>query len=240
MRTKFFYLFGKFVFALCIIGLVVTLSVSATPGFASPITWSDNFDSTSLNSQWSWIREAPTYWNLSSQPGFLRITTQQTFSDVNNLLVQDIPTGDYEVQTRVLFTPTEDYQIAGLIAYQDDSNSLTLGRAFCTPSLNCVGNGIYFDLFENGSFSDNFAMTTTVQGDAYLKLVRQGNTYTGFVSTDGLIWTLVGVHTLTITPTKVRLKASNQINGVTEIPADFDFFLLNDKPHDLFLPMMIR
>jgi beta-xylosidase len=225
-----------------VILLSTTLSTNAAQSTASPITWTDNFSSSSLDSHWTWIREVPTYWSLSARPGFLRITTQQAFSSVNNLLVQPSPEGAYEIRTRVIFTPTENYQIAGVEIYQDDINFVALGRAYCdTPPPDCVGNGIYFDYIEDGNLgNDNFAMTTSLQGDAYLKLIRQTNVYTGYVSVDGESWTLVGTHTIAITPTKVGLKASAQIEGAAEIPADFDFFTLIDNSHRIYLPLIFK
>jgi beta-xylosidase len=243
MKARPIHLIGAVTLAMGAVGLLLdTMSANAASLAASSVTWTDNFSTTSFDSRWSWVREAPTHWSLTARPGFLRLTTQQTFSNVNNLLVQNAPVGDYEIQSRVVFTPTEDFQIAGLLVYQDDLNSLTLGRAFCdVPPPTCVNNGICFDRVEGGSFvGSNYAMTTTVQGDAYLRLTRRGTVYTGYVSTDGTNWTLVGVHTVTITPTEIGLKASNQIQGATEISADFDFFTLIDNSNRLFLPLILK
>lgn len=241
MKPKFVCLIGAVILAIGAAGaLPATLPASGETVATSSTPWTDDFSSTSLESRWSWIREDPTRWSLSARPGFLRLTTQRNFSNINNLLVQNMPVGDYELETRVLFAPSENYQIAGLLVYQDDSNFLTLGRAFCdTPPPQCVNNGIYFDRIEGGVFS-NYAMTIPVSGEAYLKLIRQGKVYTGYVSTDGINWTMVGAHTVTITPTKIGLKASNQIQGTTEISADFDFFTLIDHSERLFLPLILR
>ena len=243
MKTRLVYLIGTVTLVIgAVATLLTTLSANAATPAASSVTWTDDFSSASLDSRWSWIREDPTHWSLTARPGFLRLTTQQTFSNVNNLLVQNAPVGDYEILTRVIFTPTENFQIASLLAYQDDNNSLALGRAYCdVPPPTCVGNGIYFDRVEGGSLvGSNFAMTTTVQGDAYLRMLRHGNVYTGYVSTDGTNWILVGVHTVTITPTQIGFKASNQAQGATEIPADFDFFTLIDNSQRLYLPLILK
>lgn len=236
-------LIGVVMLALGAIGLLSTpMSANASSSPVSSVVWTDNFSSASLDSRWSWIREDPTHWSLTTHPGFLRLTTQQTFSDVSNLLVQTAPVGDYEIQSRLIFTPTENFQMAGLIAYQDDNNSLSLGRAFCdVPPPACVNNGIYFDRVEGGSLvGSNYGMNIAVQGEAYLRLVRQGMTYTGYVSSDGVDWIVVGVHTVTITPTQIGLKATNQIQGASEISADFDFFTLIDNSHHLFLPLVLE
>jgi beta-xylosidase len=198
----------------------------------------DNFDSSTLDSRWSWIREDPTHWSLTDVPGFLRITTQ---ANPDNLLVQAMPGSDFTMETRVIFTPTESFQIAGLLVYQDDSNTVTLGRAFCGfPPPTCVGNGIYFDYVEGGFFAGHYAVTTTVEGEAYLRIERQGDVYTGSVSTDGTNWALIGAHTIAITPTQIGLLAGNGLQPVGEIPADFDYFTLTDNLLRVYLPLIAR
>lgn len=79
-------------------------------------------------------------------PGFLRITTTEQNS---NTLVQTAPPGDFEIQTRVFITPTENFQQAGLHVALDDENQLSLTRAYCGHPT-CVGNGIYYDITEGG------------------------------------------------------------------------------------------
>ncbi|MFV2044261.1 MAG: hypothetical protein ACC700_13650 [Anaerolineales bacterium] len=243
MKSRFTYLVMAALLAVAGVGFrIADLSTNNLAVAHSPMAWTDDFSTSPLESRWSWIREDSSHWSLTNLPGFLRITTQQTFSTVDNLLVQDAPVGDYEIQTRLLFTPTENYQIAGLLIYEADGDYLTLGRAYCsTLPPECVGNGIYFDLIEGGVFTgENYSMTTTTQGVAYLKVIRQGKVYAGYYSEDGSNWTLAGAHTATISPTKVGLRASNQIQGAAEIPADFDFFTLIDDSIHVFLPLVLR
>jgi hypothetical protein len=108
----------------------------------------------------------------------------------------------------------------------------------------CVGNGIYYDHEEQGaSIGSNYAMTTPVLGETYLRLVRHGTVYTGFVSEDGTDWTQVGAHTAIsgMVPTKVGLAAYNSPDfAASEIAADFDFFRLADGSFYVFLPLVAR
>ena len=221
--------------------LVVLTAAAAAPQSTASAIWTDDFAGSNLDGRWSWIREDVSRWSLAAQPGFLRLTTNQFTGTAQNLLLHPAPVGDYEIRTHVFFTPTQDFQLAGLLIYQNDGNSLTLGRAFCDAPLVCVGNGIYFDRVEGGSFiGTNFATTTTVSSEAYLRVLRHTNIYTGFVSTNGITWTVVGVHTLTISPTRIGLKASNQAASDAEISADFDFFTLIDSSFQLYLPLVMR
>jgi beta-xylosidase len=240
MRIKLAFIVGAMTAALGVAGLVlVTLSLAgAAPLAPSASTWTDDFDASSLDGRWSWTYEDPTHWSLFARPGFLRITTQQ---ENRNLLLQNAPAGDLKIQTRVLFTPTENFQQAGLLVYQDDSNQMALIRAFCdrAPPA-CVSNGIYFDRVEGGiPVGGSFPMTTAAQGEAYLRLIRKGSVYTGSFSTDGESWTLVGTHTASFTATRIGLSARN-FTGAAEIPADFDFFRLDDNSFQVLLPLVIR
>jgi len=203
------------------------------------IVWADQFSGPPLDPRWIWIFEDPTHWSLTARPGFLRLITQQ--QDVN-LLIQDVPEVSFEIRAHELFAPTENYQIAGLYVVGDSNNYLKLGRAYCdSPSPTCVGNGIYFDHIEGGSgVGSNYALATTITNEAYLRLVRVGSNFTAYVSTNGTTWTLVGTHTVGFTPMRIGLTASNQGQDVGEIPADFDFFVVEFRNYHTFLPLISR
>ena len=199
----------------------------------------DAFSQTTIHSAWSWLQQDPTRWSLTARPGFLRITTQQS---VHNMLLQPAPARDYEARIRLQFTPSENFQIAGLLLRLSDGNSLVLGRAYCNmgPPL-CEGNGIYFDHIENSSFvPPNYATATSETTETYLRILRSGNVYTGYFSANGVTWTEIGAHTLNFTPTQVGLIASNQNQMVGEIPADFDFFVLESANLLLYMPWIAR
>jgi beta-xylosidase len=239
MRTRLVLITLTSMIAVSAVMLLLAIGSAHAAQVSASFTWTDDFNGPSLDSRWSWVREDASRWSLTAQPGFLRLTTNQATSAADNILLQTAPAGDYEISTRVFFTPTQDYQFAGLMIYQDDSNYLQLGRAFCNAPSICVGNGIYFDRVEGGSFiGSNFATTTTVSNEAYLQVVRHGNVYTGSVSSNGIAWTVVGVHTVTISPTRIGLVATNKAESDMEISADFDFFTLIDSSFRLYLPFV--
>ena len=87
----------------------------------------------------------------------------------------------------------------------------------------CKGNAIYFDLAEAGKEgAPNFATMQTNTSEAYLRLRREGTTYSGYYSEDGMNWTLIGEHTSNIQPLSVGLVAAQAYEG--ETIADFDYF----------------
>jgi branched-chain amino acid transport system substrate-binding protein len=206
----------------------------------------DDFSATTLGEEWSWVNEDSTHWSLAANPGFLRITLQQT--PVTNWLLQPVPAGDFDIQTHVVFNPVENFEIAGLLLYEADGTYLLLGRAFCGFGYpGCAdGNGIYFDHLEGSTFiSDNFAMRTPYLDHAYLRIIHQGENYTAYVSEDGADWWLVGRHVMgtEYTLTSMGLATGTGSQDVAEIYADFDFFQVG--PYTLptlknLLPLVLR
>lgn len=205
----------------------VPVPSTATPTAESPILFRDDFDGV-LAAGWGWVREDPTHWNLSDVPGSLRIILQPggiggfARAPANNLLFRKAPEGNFEIATLVRFTPTSNFQFAGLLIYQDDSNALAFGRAYCNSPDVCVGNGIYFDSAQFGEYGENYATATANQAQAYLRLRREGSTYTGYYSEDGTNWTTIGQHTNNLTPLQVGLIAAQAYEA--ETTADFDYF----------------
>jgi beta-xylosidase len=147
----------------------------------------------------------------------------------NNLLLREAPAGNFEIATLVNFTPTSNYQFAGLLIYQDDETAIQLGRAFCNATDVCVGNGIYFDSIQNEiNLGTNYPTTTLNQSQAYLRLRGEGATYTGYYSEDGINWTVIGQHTRNFDSFRIGLIAAQA--GEAETTADFDYFTIETLP----------
>ena len=183
-----------------------------------------------LDADWSWIREEEDQWSLTERSGFLRLVILPA-GYTRNLLLRQAPEGRFEISTRVQFTPTINFQSAGLHIYEDEENFIRLSRAFCHldpfPDA-CVGNGIYFDNVILGeSISPNVKIEVSKQYEAYLKIVRDGSTYTGYYSDDGETWVLVGQHIADLKTIRVGLVASG---SDFRINADFDYFTIHVIP----------
>lgn len=202
-------------------------------------TWVDDFNSSILDSVWSWIGEEPSLWSLTANPGYMHLSTTVEEAGAN-FLVQPFPDSNFMIETHVYAQPLYDFQNAGLLLYLDSDNQLSLIRAMCTYCGVGDNNGIYFDHILGGSFiSPNYGMAFTPNDEAYLRIFRVGNTYIGYVSADGGNWTLVGSHTLSFTPQYIGLRASNKGMG-DPITADFDYFKLTLYAHQQFLPLVIK
>jgi regulation of enolase protein 1 (concanavalin A-like superfamily) len=161
------------------------------------------------------------------------------FEEVENILLRHAPEGNFEITTRVLFTPYSNFQSAGLIVYQDDNAALFFRRAMCylpsVPGL-CVGNGLYFDNYNKDEgtpemyyqIGPNFATQTINPDEVLLRLTREGRVYTAYYSSDGENWITVGRHEANLFPFYVGLIASGALEHPAE--ADFDYFTLEILP----------
>lgn len=148
-----------------------------------------------------------------------------------NFLVFAAPDGNFEIATLLNFAPTSNFQFAGLLIYQGQGNAMQFGRAFadCGAPAVCPGNAIYFDIVEAGQGGrPNFATVVTSAGQAYLRLRREGTTYTGYYSADGSEWIMIGQHESTIAPAFVGLIGSQAYQE--ETTADFDYFTIEALP----------
>ncbi len=222
--------FSGIAMVLLFIGLAAS---SAATGVQNQV-WIDEFDNLTLSSRWSWINEDPTHWSLTARPGFLRITTQDTWPP-NNILVQDIPVGDFEIQTRVLFTPTQFSQQAGMVVYEDDSNWIGLNHLYFF-----TGEEVHFLRVVEGAIVENIRYTSTLDTDMHFRVVRHSTVYTGYVSLDGTNWVLLGALAGdSIQPSKIGLWVRH-FSTTEEASADFDFFKVIDNSFHLFLPVTVR
>ena len=78
---------------------------------------------------------------------------------------------------------------------------------------------------EQGEFiGSNYAMTITAPGEAYLRIVRNGSVYTGYVSEYGTNWAMVGARTVVsgLVPSSIGLAAGGNMPGAPELGADSD------------------
>lgn len=197
----------------------------------SPI-WRDDFDG-SLGEGWAWVNENPAQWSLTERPGFLRVYASAYATGGENLLLRPAAQGDFTIKTRVLFEPDTNFQFAGLVIWQDEGNFLQLGRAFCDVEEACVGNGLYFDFVDDGTWvGGNFAAPVGDPSEAYLRLERRGEMVRAFYSVDeGISWYELGTHWIPadFPVNGVGLTAAQDYNTPDrDIPADFDFFELTE------------
>ncbi|UWQ86122.1 cadherin-like domain-containing protein [Leisingera caerulea] len=138
--------------------------------------------------------------------------------------MQDIADEDFQAEARFLTTPTDRFQMQGILVEQD------------------AGNWVRFDTYSDGSVLRVFAGVTvngssssrvnaTIQaGDAqYLRVDRAGDTWTYEYSADGSSWTTAVSFTHALNATSAGVFAGNtaQATGYT---AQVDYFEVAGDP----------
>ena len=235
-------LFLIFTFALTVgaVASLPELSASAESStVSSGVSWIDDFSNSTLDARWSWSQEDPTHWSLTAQPGIMRITTQtggifgHYYAVEKNILLADAPTENFQITTKVNINLSQDVQTAGILYFKDHDNYLNL------VYVHDHGKWVSFHKEVGGTPSYSFYPDQVLTSTLYLRIVRLGDDFVGFFSTDGDNWTLVGSQTITLADPKVGVAACNGPSGVTEIPADFDFFQLSINSH-IYLPLIIK
>ena len=198
------------------------VSPTATP---DPRFFRDDFNET-LDAGWSWVRQDPTNWSLTALPGSLQINVAGGYVAAGtnpNLLLRPAPQGNFQIETQITFRPTRNYQFAGLIVYENDSNFIQAGRSYCS-SVGCVGAGLYMDYYKNGDvLKPDFGQTYGEIDPLLLRLSRREDTYTFAASTDGKVWFIIGSHTSDLNPLQIGLVTGQRMRG-QNLPATFEYF----------------
>lgn len=192
--------------------------------------YEDGFESQSLDPSWLIIRENQSDWNLTAHPGHLKIITKTENLwqiNVNNKikLLRNAPHGDFEVVTKVTYNPTQKFQQAGIIIYQDEENYVMLTR-----QMDDVANVEMSREISKVSKSKSAPASLTT---LYLKLTKTGGAVTGAFSGDGNSWTTVDhVSGVKLEHPKVGIVGYNaQLH--TTVDADFDFFKIESVEEGL-------
>ena len=133
--------------------------------------------------------------------------------------------GDFEIETRVKFMPTEDYQGAGILIFRNDNNYLRLERAF--GGVGGGESGIRFDrredeIYEPIAMQDKFP---TEAREVELKFRRVGKEFTAFWREVGKTeWIEVG-KVMNGYPETVQVGLIG-VSTAEEITAEFSFIRL--------------
>ena len=221
-------------FSTLVLGFCVSFSLSL---FAQD----DEFNSTNIGTQWSFVRAdssmvylTGTALQIRTQPGALNGIPPKDgpTNSVKNIVLQPSPSGTFRMETRLVFKPDSSFHNAGLIYYINDDNYVRLSRGVFG-----ITNGLWMEWEVDGNpelaFVDQVAVASV-----YLRLSRtNGSIFSGSYSLNGTSWLPVATRTInfgsSLPAPRIGLQAANGI-GITatevSIPAQFDYFrfLLTD------------
>ncbi|MCR2807586.1 discoidin domain-containing protein [Paenibacillus soyae] len=181
---------------------------------------SDAFNAGELDDQWNFIRENSAKWSLDDRPGYMTIGSEagdivDGQATARNILLTGAPEGDWTIDTRMVGKPTSQWSQGGLIVYESDQTYLRLTRLFGS------GNQLQFTkqidaARQHGEIPDPIASEVT-----YLRIVKEGNSYTGYYSADGITYTQVWT---TQTADLAEPKIGLIVCAGTGLTASFDYF----------------
>ncbi|MBB5791907.1 ThuA domain-containing protein [Jiangella mangrovi] len=164
---------------------------------------SDEFDGSAIDGcRWnSVVRYDST--KVSVADGQLRIQTQpgdingDANEDPRNFILQDVPEGDWTIETRLTPSMLHQWQLAGFIVYGGDDDYVKFDVvAQNTPG---AAKNLHAELvsekggqFGNGGNRNIDIAETSESGWFYLRLTRSGDTYAAEISDGGVNWTSLG------------------------------------------------
>ena len=213
-----------------------SVTITAMTGFNNAVTASCEVTVTAadlaLTGNWSVIRNDPENWKLNDENS-LTITTQAgeffsgTHSAKNVFLT---PTsGDFTATTKLSFVPGANYQTAGIIVYQDDDN---IYGAYKRYHSSFSGNIFTDFVLNNGSFSEHTTPDTDKDAPVYLKVVKEGVTFSSFYSRDNETWAPIA-DPVNVSGLKgnirVGLYAVDGSGKKGSLPATFENFTIDGK-----------
>lgn len=172
---------------------------------------SDEFNAALVGSQWQWVRESKSAYNLTKANGALTITSEvgdvsENSNNAKNLLLQSA-NNDWTIETKLVCSrnPSQP-ENAGILAYENDENFVKLMlRAVTKTTRNGRGAagspetqpGTLDLLIEENGIAKSMAtfnLTKEVTGSSalILKLEKAGSLYTAYYSLDGVKFEKLG------------------------------------------------
>lgn len=190
--------------------------------------FNDEFNTTTLNSAWTFTDpDGGSTYDLSTHPGWLRITTtsppgRDLYANVQNAphILQSGISGDFTLETKIMAATVDNDEGGGLLVWNDFHNHLRFERLSRT-----IGQPVEQQIVlavEGGGWTK-----VTLSSDlnpTYLRLVKSGQLFSGYYSSDGTTWYHVGDVTFSASgPLGVGLDAIQMYHSGNFF-ADFDYF----------------
>jgi hypothetical protein len=189
--------------------------------FDSPST-SDEFNNSSVDPRWKWLRENKATHSLTKNQGSLTITSEagdvsENSNNAKNILLQSA-NNDWTIETKLVCSRTPSQpENAGILAYEDDDNFVKLMlRAVTKTTRFGMSSGpqvqpgtIDLIVEENGIAKPvaSFNLKKEVKGDNWLrlKLEKNGGLYTAYYAAEGEKFEKLGTATALLMDIKAGL-----------------------------------
>ncbi len=133
-------------------------------------------------------------------------------NNTRNTLLRDLPASWTRVEARVTFTPTQDYQHAGIVIYGNDDDYVELTRVHNTWS----GGHTVALVSETAGTAGAIPRVSTTASALVLRLDRDaaaGTITASFSTNGGTSWQQVGSVVRTISNARLALNATGSTGG---------------------------
>ena len=182
---------------------------------------SDEFNETSINKQWEWIRENSLAGNLTKNAGSLTLTSEpgdvsEGTNNAKNILLQSA-NNDWIIETKLVCSRTPSQpENSGILAYQDDHNFVKLMfRAVIKTSrggtsATQIQPGTIDLIMEENDITKSLASFNLKEeiidnNNLWLKLEKKGSFYTALYSLDGENFKILGTADILLKDVKAGL-----------------------------------
>ncbi|MCB9947197.1 MAG: cadherin-like domain-containing protein [Rhodospirillaceae bacterium] len=188
---------------------------------------SDDFSDSTLDDAWDLEGPAGAV-NLASAAGesYLELVVPEGDHNAwdDNLttrLMQDAADEDFTIEARFLSTPTQAYQMQGLLVEEDADNWIRFDVYHDGTNLHIFGAATV-----DGWSAAKFDLKIAAASAAYLRVTREGDVWTFQYSADGVTWKTAGSYTLDMTVTSVGVfaGATDVSGGGPGYTAQVDYF----------------
>jgi len=201
---------------------------------------SDEFDSEKLGLQWQWHANWNKEWySLTERKGWIRLysstipTGEIILFNAANLLLQKFPAPEFEVTTKVAFSPQSDSDITGFMISGMEYFYLVLRKAEGGLTLNAIKG--YGDLEAREEIElDSISLSTKDQQEIYLRVTVKNGALCYFnYSEDGMNFKKLGEEFKAIAGRWIGAKFGifcvNTENEKSTGYADFDWVRVGEK-----------
>lgn len=189
------------------------------------IIFRDDFDKVLLP-DWQWSNEDPLNWSLTELPGSLQINVLGGYLNLHNasnVLTMPPPPGDFYIETALLFDPDTDNQFAGLFMYESDNDYIQTGIAYCSPIYECIGQGLYIDIYQDGKLLLPRNAIEFSQNSMAMRMARSEDKIIIYASPDGRIWYRIYEFTMGMDIKRVGVITGQSVDELPK-PAVFEYF----------------
>jgi len=161
----------------------------------------DEFDDESVDAKWTWLNEPSTWDEGTTTAGRLRMVSEQNSDACGNqengqLLYQEF-SGDFEIETKLYATPSQNTEQSGIFVMQDVDDFFKVGYGYIWFIIGGRGPAVFTEVNNNCTLQANVLNSSSPK---YFKVRRSGNSWQAWYHNEGTsVWTLLHSWTQTLT-----------------------------------------